>query len=86
MTPEQVLEKIIRDNGACDIQAELNMCPVCPLNHARRDSFGEYISCCSYVEIKTNGTTDQHFLKEARRMLAEIQIDRYLLGKTDETD
>jgi len=76
MKPHEILQKIIDGSGRCnwDWISSGDTCERCPL--------GGSGSCMDFVSKRTiNGNpSDDDFLRVAKKILADLEVDRVLLG------
>ena len=84
MTPIEILEKIIENNGSCNWTHDekclaTDICKMCPLSY---DPNGKYISCCSAIIDKFSevANLDDMFLKQAKDKLVDLLMEEMLLG------
>ena len=74
MKPHEILQKIIDEEGSCDWITYPNMvCDRCPLGGAK--------TCAGMVNKSMNNFTDKDYLEVAKRMLADLEADRIILGE-----
>lgn len=78
MKPHEILQKIIDEEGNCNWADDqgLNICKICPMSRAS--------SCMKFVDTRVGGTTDEDYLEVARKLLADLEADRIILGEKNE--
>ena len=74
MKPHEILKKIIDEHGSCGWIGESDggICDACPM--------GGINSCTVFVDKVTGHTSDADYAEAAKRTLADMEVDRIILG------
>lgn len=76
MKPHEILQKIIDESGFCDwvVHSDDNyICSKCPMGGVK--------SCTRFVADKEGDFTNDNYIKVAKKLLADMEVDRILLGE-----
>ena len=75
MKPHEILQKIIDEDGSCDwISSDAHdICRNCPL--------GGRTGCATFVNDIMGSWNDADYLEVAKRLLANLEINRIILGE-----
>ena len=72
MKSHEILQKIIDEKGSCQ-WANPDICRVCVMGGAK--------TCTSFVNNIRKSFTDEDYLEVAKKLLAEIEVGRIILGE-----
>ena len=73
MKPREILNKIIDNNGSCDwVTYNTNECKNCPI--------GGHRSCTTVVKKLTGSNKDKDYLVVAKKLLADMDVEKIILG------
>jgi len=81
MTNEEILQKIISEEGSCEGWANAKICKICPMGRLKQRHDGTYASCIEAVGASNCSSleeADAKYKKMAQKVLLDIVAEEHL--------